>query len=182
MLQLKYGVKCGWNQLYIVEKDLEFDISDLVIPSQDTLRQILDWEPDYVPLTEEQFYSKYKDLKNKELIDFLIDECGIDYYLLYDRETYVHTYFAEIFKQEGIYPGIFEINNAELLLIDNDKRNEEQNISLRASEVMSILNITRPTLTSYVKRGLIKIDKIINKQCRYNLKSVYELLDGRKRH
>ena len=67
-------------------------------------------------------------------------------------------------------------------MIDDDKRTEEQNISLRASEVMSILNITRPTLTSYVKRGLIKIDKIINKQYRYNLKSVYELLDGRKRH
>lgn len=66
--------------------------------------------------------------------------------------------------------------------LKDEKRNEEQNISLRASEVMSILNITRPTLTSYVKRGLIKIDKIINKQYRYNLKSVYELLDGRKRH
>ncbi len=182
MLQLKYDVKCGWNQLYIIEKDCEMDITDLVIPDDDIVEQIKADEPEYIKPTEQEIYDSLKGLSNKQLIDTLINAFGIDYYILYDRETYVHTYFAEIFKQEGIYPGIFEINNAELLLIDNDKRKEEQNISLRASEVMSILNITRPTLTAYVKRGLIKIDKIINKQYRYNLKSVHALLDGKKRH
>ena len=50
--------------------------------------------------------------------------------------------------------------------------------SLKAAEVMSMLNISRPTLCHYVKKGLITIDSnYTGKQYRYNKDSVLALLN-----
>lgn len=50
--------------------------------------------------------------------------------------------------------------------------------SLKAAEVMSMLNISRPTLCHYVKKGLITIDSnYTGKQYRYNKDSVMTLLN-----
>ena len=49
--------------------------------------------------------------------------------------------------------------------------------SLKANEVMALLDISRPTLCHYVKRGLIKIDtNYTGKQYRYNKESVLALM------
>ena len=49
--------------------------------------------------------------------------------------------------------------------------------SLKAAEVMALLNISRPTLCHYVKRGLITVDSnYTGKQYRYNKESVLALL------
>ena len=48
--------------------------------------------------------------------------------------------------------------------------------SLKAKEVLKILDITRPTLCKYVKQGLVKVDCCINGQYRYNKDSIYKLL------
>lgn len=49
--------------------------------------------------------------------------------------------------------------------------------SLKAAEVMSMLNISRPTLCHYVKKGLITVDSnYTGKQYRYNKDSVLALL------
>ena len=49
--------------------------------------------------------------------------------------------------------------------------------SIKAAEVMSMLNISRPTLCHYVKKGLITIDSnYTGKQYRYNKDSVLALL------
>lgn len=47
---------------------------------------------------------------------------------------------------------------------------------MKAKEVLSTLNITRPTLCKYVKQGLIKIDSVINGRYIYNRESVMSLL------
>lgn len=47
---------------------------------------------------------------------------------------------------------------------------------MKAKEVLKMLNISRPTLSRYVKQGLIKIDSIINGKYRYNRESVEWLL------
>ena len=53
--------------------------------------------------------------------------------------------------------------------------------SLKASEVMALLNISRVTLCHYVKRGLITIDtNYTGKQYRYNKDSVMALIQGTK--
>lgn len=43
---------------------------------------------------------------------------------------------------------------------------------MRAKEVMKILQISRTTLYRYVKKGLIKVDSVINGQYLYNESSV----------
>ena len=49
--------------------------------------------------------------------------------------------------------------------------------SLKAAEVMNMLDISRPTLCHYVKKGLITIDSnYTGKQYRYNKESVLALL------
>lgn len=53
---------------------------------------------------------------------------------------------------------------------------------MRAKEVLTLLNVTRPTLCKYVKQGLIKVDSVINGQYRYNAESVYNLLKNIKNH
>ena len=50
--------------------------------------------------------------------------------------------------------------------------------SLKAAEVMALLNISRPTLCHYVKKGLITVDSnYTGKQYRYNKDSVLALLN-----
>ena len=47
---------------------------------------------------------------------------------------------------------------------------------MKAKEVMQLLEISRPTLSRYVKQGLVKVDSIINGKYRYNRESVEKLL------
>lgn len=44
---------------------------------------------------------------------------------------------------------------------------------MRASEVLNLLNITRPTLTKYVKEGKIKVTVKASGQYDYDEESVY---------
>ncbi len=53
---------------------------------------------------------------------------------------------------------------------------------MKASEVLKILQVTRPTLTRYVKRGLIKVTKKKNGQYDYDADSVYEFLNRDVKH
>ena len=48
---------------------------------------------------------------------------------------------------------------------------------MKAAEVLKLLDITRPTLTKYVKVGWIKIEKLKNGRYWYDLKSVNEFLN-----
>lgn len=50
---------------------------------------------------------------------------------------------------------------------------------MKAKEVLSLLGITRPTLTKYVKTGLVKVDSEINGQYNYNEESVRALLTNK---
>lgn len=48
---------------------------------------------------------------------------------------------------------------------------------MKAKEVLQLLRVTRPTLTKYVKEGLIKVTVKGNGQYDYDLDSVYKLLN-----
>lgn len=50
-------------------------------------------------------------------------------------------------------------------------------VSFKAKEVMEILDISRQTLSTYVKQGLVKVDAVINGKYRYNKESVFKLID-----
>lgn len=51
---------------------------------------------------------------------------------------------------------------------------------MKAKNVLKILNITRPTLTKYVRENKIKVDSVINGQYVYNDESVYSLIGLKK--
>ena len=48
---------------------------------------------------------------------------------------------------------------------------------MKSKEVLSLLRISRPTLTKYVKTGVVKVNKLPNGQYDYNADSVYQLLN-----
>ena len=48
---------------------------------------------------------------------------------------------------------------------------------MKANEVLNLLRITRPTLTKYVKEGIIKVDKLPNGRYEYDSNSVYSFLN-----
>ena len=51
---------------------------------------------------------------------------------------------------------------------------------MKAKDVLKMLNITRPTLTKYVKENKIKVDSVINGHYVYNDESVYSLIGLKK--
>ena len=51
---------------------------------------------------------------------------------------------------------------------------------MKAKDVLKILNITRPTLTKYIKENKIKVDSVINGHYVYNDESVYSLIGLKK--
>ena len=73
------------------------------------------------------------------------------------------------------------------LLSDEQEGYVEQPELLRAGEVMNMLGITRPTLCSYVKRGLIKVKENLTTKSKasylYYKEDVLKLLaEGGKKH
>lgn len=48
---------------------------------------------------------------------------------------------------------------------------------MKAGEVLALLRITRPTLTKYVREGILKVDTLPNGRYDYNEESVYALLN-----
>lgn len=48
---------------------------------------------------------------------------------------------------------------------------------MKANEVLRLLRITRPTLTKYVKEGIIKVEKLPNGRYEYDSDSVYSFLN-----
>ena len=53
---------------------------------------------------------------------------------------------------------------------------------MKAKEVLKLLGITRVTLMSYVKRGIIKAHKLPNGYYNYDSESVYMFLNGVHRY
>jgi hypothetical protein len=53
-------------------------------------------------------------------------------------------------------------------------------MSLKAKDVMSLLGISRQTLSTYVKQGLVKVDSTVNGKYRYNKESVFALVNSHK--
>ena len=100
--------------------------------------------------------------------------------LEYSKTFFKHICYAD--PKNPFIPTIFEMTNLRLVLEDTVSVNPiERNESLKAKEVMALLNISRPTLCHYVKRGLIKVDTNYTwKQYRYNKDSVLSLMKGGK--
>lgn len=51
---------------------------------------------------------------------------------------------------------------------------------MKANKVLEILNITRPTLSSYVKKGLIKAKLLPTRRYDYEEESVYAFIGSKR--
>lgn len=185
MLKLIYDVKCGFKDLYVKENNVEEDLTSYIemlnnsmLEHADEIRQT-DSDCNQEPFTEEELYEQYKD-DPEALMDNvftgtleMIWEATI---LEYAKTYFKHICYAD--PKKAFIPDYCEITNLRLALEDEATTNPiEREESLKANEVMALLNISRPTLCHYVKRGLIKIDtNYTGKQYRYNKESVLALM------
>lgn len=179
MLNLIYDEKCGFKDYYITERNVKISLDHLFEVDYRSIPEEAFIEDDYKLPTEqdvENFYNYYKD-KPEELREYL-DACG-ELAILEEMtiEQYAHTVFKDICfpkKGESFHPGYFEMNNLRLEYIKNKKAKDPNYI--KAGEVMEILNISRNTLSTYVKENKLEYIKEDGKQYKYLLSSVYNLL------
>ena len=102
---------------------------------------------------------------------------------LTDLLDMTHDYVEEFFSDALIHDRSF-IDKVDILDISNVRikkigKSSNRSSSMKAAEVMKLLDITRPTLCKYVKEGKIKTDACVNGQYRYNKESVYALIKNK---
>ena len=116
----------------------------------------------------------FSSMNQEELAKYLLD------LLDYDM---THDYIEEFFSDSLIHDRSF-IDKVDILDISNVRikkigKPSARSSSMKAAEVMKLLDITRPTLCKYVKEGKIKTDACVNGQYRYNKESVYALIKNK---
>ena len=116
----------------------------------------------------------FSSMNHEELAQYLTD------LLDYDM---THDYVEDFFSDKLIHDKSF-IDKVDILDISNVRikkigKSSNKSSSMKAAEVMKLLDITRPTLCKYVKEGKIKTDACVNGQYRYNKESVYALIKNK---
>ena len=180
MLKLVYDVKCGFEDLFITEKNIETDLASVIEANIEALEtDIPDEDAEEFklanPITEEDFYELYKDDLDG-LLQFLEDtgyraceeEANIEYYS--------KNYFAAICKEEKCLPGYYEDFNYRLVYEPNVKSEFYFYNAMTAKEVFDFLGINKQQLHYYVKTGKIKREYNNDAtELRYNKADVYKL-------
>ena len=116
----------------------------------------------------------FSNMNQEELARYLNDVLDYDM---------THDYVEEFFSDSLIHDRSF-IDKVDILDISNVRikkigKPSARSSSMKAAEVMKLLDITRPTLCKYVKEGKIKTDACVNGQYRYNKESVYALIKSK---
>ena len=113
----------------------------------------------------------FSSMNQEELVKYLTDLFDCD--MLCDH--------IEDFFSDTLIHNLSFIDKVDILDISNVRikkigKPSARSSSMKAAEVMKLLDITRPTLCKYVKEGKIKTDACVNGQYRYNKESVYALI------
>ena len=121
---------------------------------------------------DEDEFENFSSMNQEELVKYLLDSLDM-----------MHDYIEEFFSDYLIHDRSF-IDKVDILDISNVRikkigKSSKRSSSMKAAEVMKLLNITRPTLCKYVKEGKIKTDACVNGQYRYNKESVYALIKSK---
>ena len=116
MLKLTYNLKCGFKEAYVVLKNQEFDLSDMI----DLLNHVPEELADEYPedsrevITEESFYNEYRD--NIDALLDLMESTG--YYTIWWESTTVevaHKYFDDVRRERNMVPGIWKPSKIRLV-------------------------------------------------------------------
>ena len=115
----------------------------------------------------ENFFS----MNQEELVKYLNDL--FDYDMLCDH---IEDFFSDSLIHNKSFMDKVDILDISNVRIKKIGKPSARSSSMKAAEVMKLLDITRPTLCKYVKEGKIKTDACVNGQYRYNKDSVYALI------
>ena len=118
----------------------------------------------------ENFFS----MNQEELAKYLTDL--LDYDMTHD---YVEEFFSDALIHDKSFIDKVDILDISNVRIKKIGKPSARSSSMKAAEVMKLLDITRPTLCKYVKEGKIKTDACVNGQYRYNKESVYALIKSK---
>lgn len=120
---------------------------------------------------DEDEWEEFSNMSQEELVKYLTDL--FDYDMICDH---IEEFFSDNLIHNKSFidkVDILDISNVRIKKID---KSSKRSSSMKAAEVMKLLDITRPTLCKYVKEGKIKTDACVNGQYRYNKESVYALI------
>lgn len=200
MIKLVYDIRCGFKQLYMTEKDVEWFLDGLFDPNASN------WDDDEPQQTAEDFYKESQHMTQSELEEYFTDIGVLGIIEEHTEEDYANTYFKDVCTAQNCVPGFTKIYNLRVeydptievrfcknatadylephyykdgIEVDLDNVNQ-YNPWMKAGEVMELLGISRKVLSTYVKKGLIKTEpNYTGKQYRYDRESVLAL---KKKH
>ena len=116
----------------------------------------------------------FSSMNQEELAKYLLDL--LDYDMTHD---YVEDFFSDSLIHDKSFIDKVDILDISNVRIKKIGKPSARSSSMKAAEVMKLLDITRPTLCKYVKEGKIKTDACVNGQYRYNKESVYALIKNK---
>ena len=116
----------------------------------------------------------FSNMNQEELSKYLLDL--LDYDMTHD---YVEDFFSDSLIHDKSFIDKVDILDISNVRIKKIGKLSARSSSMKAAEVMKLLDITRPTLCKYVKEGKIKTDACVNGQYRYNKESVYALIKNK---
>lgn len=106
MFKIVFDVKCGYEGLYMTEKNAEFPL-DFLADKAKIVRALPKTNPDDI-LTQKELFKKYKNRPSKILVDFnlypIIRECI--------SEDYKASFF--IHGNTDLFPELFVLENLRL--------------------------------------------------------------------
>ena len=120
---------------------------------------------------DEDEWEEFSNMNQEELARYVTDLFDCD--MICDH---VEDFFSDSLIHNKSFidkVDILDISNVRIKRLD---KSSKKSSSMKAAEVMKLLDITRPTLCKYVKEGKIKTDACVNGQYRYNKDSVYALI------
>ena len=120
---------------------------------------------------EQEELEKFFSMNQEELVKYLTDL--LDYDMIFDH---IEDFFSDYLIHNKSFIDKVDILDISNVRIKKIGKPSARSSSMKAAEVMKLLDITRPTLCKYVKEGKIKTDACVNGQYRYNKESVYALI------
>ena len=120
---------------------------------------------------DQEELENFSSMNQEELVKYLTDL--LDYDMTRD---YIEDFFSDTLIHDKSFIDKVDILDISNVRIKKIGKPSARSSSMKAAEVMKLLDITRPTLCKYVKEGKIKTDACVNGQYRYNKESVYALI------
>ena len=179
MLKLVYDLKAGFDDEYVVLKNREFDLTQVLDTMNELAAEALtdkELESDADELRnvdEESFYNDFKEDVDA-LLNFLDSSGWAD--LEYESSVLdiTKTYFLHRCGREYIVP-IFEPSNYRLVYDESERSETFYLNALTPKEVCDMLKINKQQLHYYVKTGQIRKEFNSEGKFKYNRTDVYVL-------